>query len=57
MNIIIVVSGGVRTRFGAAIPKQYNLVAGRPVIDYVLDAVESAKTVNKIVIDIDEQCY
>lgn len=55
MNIVIVMSGGVGSRFGAAIPKQYNLIAGRPVIDYVLDAVEAAEKVDKIVIVMDEQ--
>ena len=40
MNIVIIMSGGVGQRFGAAIPKQYNLIAGRPVIDYVVDACD-----------------
>lgn len=55
MNIVIVMSGGIGARFGAAIPKQYNLIDGRPVIDYVLDAVEAAQTVDRIVIVMDEQ--
>jgi len=55
MNIVIIMSGGVGRRFGSMIPKQYNLINGRPVIDYVIDAaVASAKT-DKIVVVIDEQ--
>ena len=54
MNIVIVMSGGVGARFGAVIPKQYNLIAGRPVIEYVLDAVEASKKTDRVVIVMDE---
>ena len=47
-------SGGVGSRFGAVIPKQYNLIAGRPVIDYVLDAVEASKKTERTVIVMDQ---
>lgn len=55
MNIVIVMSGGVGARFGAVIPKQYNLIAGRPVIDYVLDAVESSTKTDRTIIVMDQQ--
>ena len=55
MNIVIVMSGGVGARFGAVIPKQYNLIAGRPVIEYVLDAVEASKKADRVVIVMDSQ--
>lgn len=55
MNIVIVMSGGIGARFGAVIPKQYNLIAGRPVIDYVLDAVEASQKTDRIVIVMDKQ--
>ena len=55
MNVIIVMSGGVGARFGADVPKQYNLIAGRPVIDYVLDAVDAAKKKDRVVIVMDQQ--
>ena len=55
MNIVIVMSGGVGARFGAVIPKQYNLIAGRPVIDYVLDAVDASRLTNRVVIVMDPQ--
>lgn len=55
MNIVIVMSGGVGARFGAMIPKQYNLICGRPVIDYVLDAVEASKKTDRVVIVMDQQ--
>lgn len=54
MNIVIVMSGGVGMRFGAAIPKQYHLIAGRPVIDYVLDAVDASKKTDRVVIVMDQ---
>lgn len=55
MNIVMIMSGGVGARFGAPIPKQYNLIAGRPVIDYVIDAAEASKKTDKIVIVMDPQ--
>lgn len=55
MNIVIVMSGGVGNRFGAVIPKQYNLIAGKPVIDYVLEAVNASKKADKAVIVMDSQ--
>ena len=55
MNIVIVMSGGVGERFGTAIPKQYNLIAGRPVIDYVLDAVKDSKRTDRVVIVMDRK--
>lgn len=55
MNIVIIMSGGVGTRFGAAIPKQYNLIAGKPVIDYVIDAVLESDKTDRIVVVMDPQ--
>lgn len=55
MNIVIIMSGGVGARFGAPIPKQYNLIAGRPVIDYVIDAAEASKKTDRILIVMDPQ--
>lgn len=55
MNVVIVMSGGVGARFGASIPKQYNLIAGKPVIDYVLDAVSESEKTDRIVVVMDKQ--
>ena len=56
MNIAMIMSGGVGKRFGTLLPKQYNLIHGRPVIDYVIDACRAAKSVDKIVVVCDPQC-
>ncbi len=37
-NITIIVAGGAGTRFGAAVPKQFVLLAGRPVLMRTLEA-------------------
>ena len=55
MNAVIVMSGGSGMRFGADVPKQYNLICGKPVIDYVLDAVDVSKKADRIVIVMDRQ--
>ena len=56
MNIIIIMSGGVGNRFGANIPKQYCLLNGRPVIDYVIDAAKGSKVADKVVVVCDPSC-
>lgn len=56
MNIAMIMSGGIGRRFGAELPKQYHLLNGHPVIDYVIEACRAAKTVDKIVVVCDPQC-
>ena len=55
MNIVMIMSGGVGKRFGASIPKQYANIKGRPIIDYVIDAVGMSKKCNKVICVIDKQ--
>ena len=38
MNIICILAGGSGNRFGSPVPKQYHLINGRSVIEYVIDA-------------------
>ena len=55
MNIVIIMSGGVGSRFGTVIPKQYNMIAGKPVIDYVIDAVKLSQLTDRVVVVMDPQ--
>ena len=55
MNIVMIMSGGVGRRFGSLIPKQYSLIAGRPVIDYVIDAVKQSKQTDQVVVVMDKK--
>lgn len=55
MNIVMIMSGGVGKRFGASIPKQYANLKGKPIIDYVIDAVNASKKCDKVVCVIDKQ--
>jgi len=55
MNIVMLMAGGVGRRFGSMIPKQYNLLCGQPVIDYVIEAIKKSKATDKVVVVIDEQ--
>ena len=50
MNIALILSGGVGRRFASNLPKQYNLIKGKPVIDYVIDACLKAQLVDEIVV-------
>lgn len=49
-NIILVMSGGTGTRFGADCPKQYCTFNNRMIIDYVIDACRKTRNVDNIVI-------
>ena len=40
MNYAVILSGGVGSRMGLDMPKQYYKVADKPVIGYVLDTIE-----------------
>lgn len=55
MNIAVILSGGKGKRFGANLPKQYLNLRGKPVIDYVVEAVLESSSIDEIVIVIDEE--
>ena len=42
MNVACILAAGAGNRFGSAIPKQYHELYGRPVINYVINAVRKS---------------
>lgn len=50
MNIAIILSGGVGSRMGCSIPKQYFEVNGRPIIDWSVSSFAMRRDIAKIVI-------
>lgn len=48
MTVAIVIAGGVGSRMGANIPKQFVLVEGKPVLFYTLEAFEKHSQVDAI---------
>lgn len=53
MNIIAMLASGVGNRYGADIPKQFTIIRGRMLIEYVIDAVLESKLADKIIIATD----
>lgn len=49
-NIVLIMSAGSGTRFGADKPKQYCSMKGRPIIEYALDACRLSTVTDEIVI-------
>lgn len=49
-NIVFLMAGGVGSRFGADRPKQYLDLNGRPVIDYVIDAIEDSNLTDGVIV-------
>lgn len=56
-NVILVMSGGSGTRFGADCPKQYCLMKNRYVIDYVMDACRHSTLTDVVVVVCAEDYY
>lgn len=50
MNVAIILSGGVGTRFGSSVPKQYLEVNSKPIIMYSIEKFDLNKTIDEIVI-------
>ena len=48
MNIAIIIAGGVGTRMGLDVPKQFVSVLGKPVIIYTLEAFENHPEIDAI---------
>lgn len=46
----LIVAGGEGLRFGGDIPKQYQLIAGRPLLSWTVSRFEAATTIDDIVI-------
>lgn len=49
-NIIMITAGGVGQRFGSNTPKQYLLINGVPVIEYVIKACKLSKKADAILV-------
>jgi 2-C-methyl-D-erythritol 4-phosphate cytidylyltransferase len=50
MNISVILSGGVGTRFGADKPKQYCELNGKDIISYPIETLKNSELTEKIII-------
>ena len=57
MNYAIILSGGVGTRLGLSLPKQYYEVNGKPIIRYVMDTISGCELIDGFVIVAAEEWY
>ena len=57
MNVVLILSGGIGTRLGTNIPKQYIEVNGRPVISYCVEQFVKHKEIDFIQIVADSQWH
>lgn len=54
MNICLILSAGLSTRFANDMPKQYHLLAGKEVLAYSIDGVCKSKLADKTIISASE---
>lgn len=54
-NIAIILSGGVGSRMGSEIPKQYIEIGGKPVIAYCLEQFANHRRINAVIIGVAEE--
>ena len=50
MNIAIVLAGGIGSRVGSSVPKQFIEVLGKPILIYTLETFQQAQTIDEIVL-------
>ena len=48
MNTVLMLAGGVGTRMGANIPKQFIKIKGKPIIAYTLDLLEMNENIDAV---------
>lgn len=55
MNIGLVLAGGIGSRFRSVVPKQYQLLAGKEVISYAIDALKFCNQIDKVIVIASEE--
>ena len=50
MNIVVILANGVGARFGSNVPKQFHRINGKMIIEYVIESILAANTVDGIVV-------
>ncbi|SNV54486.1 IspD/TarI family cytidylyltransferase [Veillonella rodentium] len=50
MNIVLLIAGGVGSRFGANIPKQFVEINNKPIIAYTLETFQKAIEIDQIIV-------
>lgn len=54
-NIAIILSGGVGSRMGSEIPKQYIEIGGKPVVAYCLEQFANHRSIDAVIIGVAEE--
>lgn len=55
MNIAIILSGGIGSRMGGDLPKQYKEVGGKPIIHYCLNTFLGCDKIDGVIIGVAEE--
>ena len=54
-TMALIVAGGSGERYGGDVPKQYQMVAGRPLLSWTISRFEKAATIDQIAIVVSEE--
>lgn len=56
-NIIMITAGGIGVRFGADSPKQYLMINGKPIIEYVIETCKKSAKADAVLVVADPQYH
>ncbi|HEY8562016.1 MAG TPA: 2-C-methyl-D-erythritol 4-phosphate cytidylyltransferase [Pyrinomonadaceae bacterium] len=54
MNVAIIVAAGSGTRFGAGRPKQFLIIAGKPLLIHTLEKFENCRAIDRLILVLSE---
>lgn len=56
-NVGVILAGGIGSRYGASLPKQYTLLNGREIISYTVNTCKGMGSVDELVVVLDREEY
>ena len=56
-NIAVILAGGIGSRYGADLPKQYTLLNGREIISYTICTCKGMENIDELIVVLDKEEY
>ncbi len=56
-NVAVILAGGIGSRYGADLPKQYTLLNGREIISYTICTCKGMENIDELIVVLDKEEY